>query len=471
MDIQLGELLTTPGGLLSFYGNKELLTARPAGVVIDSREVKGGEIFFALKGEQTDGHYFVKSALEKGALAAVVNNWWYQSEGEKIEAGNFLVTSDSLLALQETAHFYRSKFFIPLLAITGTTGKTTAKEMTYEVLSRKFSVLKSKGNLNNHIGVPLTLFELNQTYNIALVEMGTNHFGEIRRLTEIARPNYGLITNIGKGHLEFFGSIEGVARAKMELFESLGPEDTAFVNADDELIVQKMPPLKRVIHFSLKKQAEVKGELLGMDRFGRARFRVQNTEINLGISGVHHVYNALAAIAIGLEFGVDLASMKSALEDFRPYSKRMEIIEKQGVMIINDSYNSNPDSLRAALTVLSQMEVSGRRIAVLADMLELGESALAEHRQMGQLILELGIDYLLAYGPLATAAVDEVKKSEPKRAFHFQDKGELKDQLIKMLQPGDVVLVKGSRGMAMEGVVEEIITALSPIPDNRGESG
>jgi len=456
MDLRLAEMGKLKNCPIEYVGNENILEQPVSQVFIDSRQVQPASLFVAIRGERLDGHQFLAEAFEKGALAALVDQAYFNTQG-KIIVGNFFVVPDTIFALQQLANYYRQKFSIPFVAITGTSGKTTTKEMIEAVLSFKYNVLKTSGNLNNHIGVPLTLFQLNQKHQIALIEMGTNHFGEIKRLTEIAQPDCGLITNIGRGHLEFFGSLEGVARAKRELFEGLPPDGTAFINADDPLLMKNIPPIKRLVFYGIKNEAQIKGEFLGMLPTGETRFKVFNQEIVLQVPGMHHVYNALAAISVGLEFDINVEQIKPLLEQFKPHSKRMEIIRQNEITILNDCYNANPDSTMAALSTLKQMSVPGRKIAVLADMLELGDTAETEHREIGQQAPQMELDFLLGYGPLTRVLVQAAQKSKGIHAIHFDDKIELTDYLVSLLKPGDLVLIKGSRGMAMETVLEAII--------------
>lgn len=459
MKLTLGKLLDMPRYRIEYLGRPELLRWPMPRLVTDSRAANPGDIFLALKGEKFDGHQFVADALKKGVQLFVVSKSWFQTATDKHEQGNFLLVDDTLQALQEIGHFYRLQFDLPLLALTGSNGKTTTKEMISAILSCEYRVHKNKGNLNNHIGVPLSLLELTDEHEIAVIEMGTNHFGEISRLAELAQPTCGLITNIGPAHLEFFGSLQGVFRAKRELWQFLERNrGMAFVNVDDPLLGTHQPATTRLVTFGFEKPAEFQGHFLGLDDQGRATLKVGQESIKLGIAGMHNIYNALAAIAVGSVFDVSMAQMKAALEQFIPAARRMEVIQKHGITIINDCYNSNPASARKALLTLSQMRTNGRRVAVLADMLELGEAALPEHEAMADYIIGLGnIDWLLAYGPLSAAMIERIKRLGFKAAIHFEKKQMLIDYLKQIISRDDLLLVKGSRGMAMEEVTQHII--------------
>jgi UDP-N-acetylmuramoyl-tripeptide--D-alanyl-D-alanine ligase len=457
MDLKLHEFLEVGNCRFAYFGDEKNLSRAVAGVSTDSRLLKQEEVYFALAGENHDGHDFVTAVFQKGALAAVVKKSWWEKNKSRLENRAVFVVEDTLRALQEASHFYRLKFSLPVLGLTGTNGKTTTKEMTAAVLSQMGSVCKTTGNLNNHIGVPLTLFNLQNEHQTAVVEMGGNHFGEIARLCEIAAPQLGLITNIGRGHLEFLGGLEGVARMKMELFNSLPADGVAFVNLDDPLIVKHSARLKSKVTFGFTDEAKVRGRRLEPDKFGFPRMEVESEIFTLNLLGNHNLLNALAAAAVGLEFGISLKKIKEALENVAVPGKRLEITRRNHILILNDSYNANPDSTLAALAILKEMNVTGKKIFVFGDMLELGEAAAAEHAKIGVALSGFGVDLFLAYGPLAAEAVAAAQKSKSKIfAQHFSDKQTLIAELKKSLSAGDALLVKGSRGMKMEEVVEAL---------------
>jgi UDP-N-acetylmuramoyl-tripeptide--D-alanyl-D-alanine ligase len=459
MNLQVRELLNIKSVPVEIQGPAELLNKYVSGFSIDSRTIKPGEIFIAIKGDKFDGHQFIADVQASGASIAIVSKNWYESQDQKSAMGLYLIVPDTLVALQEIGRFYRQKFDFPLLALTGSNGKTTTKEMASAVLAEKYQVVKNRGNLNNHIGVPLSLFDFGEQHNFGVIEMGTNHFGEIARLAEIAQPTCGLITNIGPAHLEFFGSLEGVLKAKSELWQFLEQQgQIAFVNVDDTFLRSQIPAVKKVVTYGFENKADVQGKFLGLDAEGRPAFQIQGTRINLGIVGMHNIYNALAAVAVGLEFDLNLSQVKVALEKFLPTSKRMEVIRSKGMVIINDCYNSNPESARKSLLTLSQMKTDGKRIAVLADMLELGEWAAKEHRQMGDFVVSLGnIHFLLTFGPMSKLSTRQAKSLGLKNAIHFDDKKELIHYLKKSIAEKDIILIKGSRGMVMEQVTMGIL--------------
>jgi len=435
--------------------------------VIDSRNVVGGEIFFALKGERTDGHNFVEEALQRGAALAVVSKAWYEENKEKF-FDKLLVVPEVLSALHALARLYRRKFTVPIVAVGGGSGKTTTKEMIAAVLRTSYNTLATEGNLNNHIGLPLTLFGLRETTEIAVLEMGMNHKGEMLELCAIAEPTHGLITNIGKAHIEFFGTLEAIAEAEGELFEWLGKSGgTAFVNADDAWVMQVADKVMQKMlygivtptHPNRREVLDLYAEEMGLDERGRPTFKLATQEaeevLKLRMSGRHNITNALAAAAVGLNFGVSLAQVKTALENFEinPALKRMAVYEQQGIIIINDTYNANPESMRSGLQTLKSMKHSGKKIAVLGDMLELGALSESEHMLLGEFISQLELDVLFVYGKAMKATLDAAKVQTKQ---HFESKAQLAESLKELLQPGDAVLFKGSRAMKMEEVIEMI---------------
>ena len=459
LPLSLDEIVTATQAELFPWGGWAVLSHfQVEGISIDSRQVNAGELFFALRGDHFDGHNFVEQSLKRNAAAAVVAREWFENQSSNPN-GLFMIVPDTLRAFQNLAAYYRQKFSVMLVAITGTNGKTTTKEMAYQVLSKKFTVVRNQGNLNNHIGVPLTLFQLRPNISVAVVEMGANHFGEIWRLCEIARPNVGLITNVGSGHLEFFGTVRDVARAKAELFDYLDATGIALVNLDDPLVVEVAQRVQHRRTFGFSPQAEIKGTYLGMDELGCPSFNLQDEiAINLQVLGRHQAHNALAASAMGVHWGVPLTAIKQALEAYQGFSKRMEIIKLGSTLLLNDTYNANPDSTQQALKTLQHIVQNhgGRSFAVLADMLELGEQSTKAHQQIGLIASQLEIDFLLTFGKEARTISEAAQQHGLQQVFHFTDKFKIVPFLLSQLQKSDAILVKGSRGMLMEEVVEEL---------------
>ncbi len=426
------------------------------GISIDSRSLKANQVFWALKGSNFDGHDFIQDAIKKGAVALTID----KSNVHRINGTGIpvYVVPDSLAALQRLASRHRRKFSIPVLAITGTNGKTTTKEMIAWILQTRMNVHRTWGNHNNHIGVPLTLLTLNSEHEISIVELGTNHPGEIAMLSELVKPTAALITNIGRGHLEFFSNIEGVAREKTELLNSLSPRGIIFLNLDEPRLPRFSKHRKTIVSFSMTKEvpAKVMGELLKFDDDGNGKWCLNDqTIIQLKVPGVHNVRNALAASAVALHFGFSEAEIKDALERFHSYDKRMQIVQNGNVMIINDAYNANPDSYIPALQTLEHIAArhKARKIVVFGDMLELGLNSEALHHELMFNLLDFNIDALFTLGESSAMSAHLLKDRGFKNIFSFKEHHELALALKKFLHAGDIILLKGSRGMQVEKVL------------------
>ena len=448
------ELLNENFKLEGTLSKGRLPEAEIESISINSRTIKPGAVYFALDGQRFDGHDFVKSAFEKGAICCVVKKSWQADQ--KSAASRMLVrVADPLDSLQQLAKNYRSNYNIPVLAITGTNGKTTTKEMIAAVLAARYQIIKTIGNLNNHIGLPLSLMQLDKKSEIAVLEMGANHSGEIKTLCDIAAPTHGLITNVGSGHLEFFGSVNKVAKAKAELFDSLPSDGGAFVNLDDERIKKIKRHVSDQVTFGFQPEADIKGQFLEMNDSGCAGFRLQDTvDIQLQTPGRHKIYNALAAAAAGIYWQVPIKNIADVLANFSSYSKRMELYQLGNTTILLDAYNSNPDSLTAALESLNYLaqKREGRAIAVLGDMLELGDYSENAHQRAGEQAAHMNLDALFLYGDFSLACKQGYINSKGKYAQIYSDKTELAQGLFDFIKNGDLILIKGSRGMAMETV-------------------
>ncbi|MBI4418439.1 MAG: UDP-N-acetylmuramoyl-tripeptide--D-alanyl-D-alanine ligase [Ignavibacteriales bacterium] len=441
-----------------------------SGVTIDSRTVQPGALFVALKGERVDGHNFVTKAVSAGARVVMIERRWALANEALLLSLPVprLVVDDSVRGLGELARIHRSKFELPVLAIAGSNGKTTTKDMIAAVLGAKYSVLATEGNLNNHLGVPLTLFRLESTHEVAVVEIGTNHPGEITYLCEILLPTHGLITNVGHEHLEFFKTLAGVAKAEGELFDWLqtyrSKTGRIFLNGDDPYLSRWRRKLRKLMVYGFEaSRPTVRGTSLALSSSACAIFSVRGRQrssfsVTLATPGLHTALNALAAAAVGLSFRVPATGIQRALEQFHPSGKRMEVLHLDGVTVLNDTYNANPDSVRAALRTLVALKTRGKRIAVLADMLELGKTAEQLHRDIGREANRAGIQYLLTYGPLSAATHDA---SSALFKVHYDQKNVLAEYLSELVTGGDIVLVKGSRGMKMEDVVTFLKERLS----------
>ena len=418
------------------------------GVSTDSRRIGSGEVFWVLRGDRFDGHDFVEQVQEKALFSVIADDQAHRFEEKPFPLA---LVPDTLNALQELAGLHRSRFNIPLLALTGSNGKTTVKEMIYTVLSSKMNVHKTEGNLNNHIGCPLTLLKLNRKHQAAVIELGSNHPGEIKTLSEIARPSQALVTNVGAAHLEFFGDTQTVAKEKLSLFGALPANGIIYKNLDDPFIQKFDCGGRTTVSFSRKEKADARGELLEIDAKGRARFILNGSrEIHLQVPGKHNVQNALAAAAVGLRFGLSETEIGEALEAYASTDKRMQVIEKSGVTFLNDTYNANPDSTSAALTALKEMSVSGRIFVVLGDMLELGSGSGEWHSKIIAQALELNPAGVFLFGSAMRRAAERTGG-----VLVFDSRHAIALELKERLRSGDLVLLKGSRGMRMEKIIEE----------------
>ena len=430
-----------------------------SGVSTDSRSLTAGQIFVALSGERFDGHEHVAEALERGASAAIVDRRRIVDLGRLAGADRLLPVDSPLRAMGRLARQYRRRFDIPVVAVTGSAGKTTAKEMIAAVLERRYPVLRTPANENNEIGVPRALLGLTAKHGAAVVEMGARHAGDIAYLCRIAQPTVGVLLNVGAAHLEVFGSVERVAKAKGELLDFTGGESClALVNADDCVIAREAKRTKgRLLGFGWRRESHFSGEGLALDQEGCGHFSLQNISFQLHVPGRHNAHNALAAIAVGAECGISLRDTASALSAFRPVHLRSEILRIRGIRVINDCYNANPGSVRAALDLTADMAVSGRRIAVLGDMLELGEWSRQLHEEVGRHAAER-VDLMLGTGPLSAYTVRGAIAAgmAPTSARHFSDRSQLLEHLQRELVEGDLVLVKASRGVALESIVEAL---------------
>ena len=435
-------------------------------VSIDSREISATDFFFAITGESHDGHGFAGSVIDQGVRGLAINR---QKAGHlpiaAWEAKNVtcIAVADTTRALGALAAFNRRRATVSVAAITGSNGKTTTRKLTAGVVARQFNTLATSGNFNNEIGLPLTLLGLSPDHQWAVVELGTNNPGEIARLTEICSPDIGVITNIGPAHLEGLGSLDGVMREKGDLIKGLGPNGKAVLNADDSRALQLARETRHeVLLYGQSKDATIRAEEIKEDGqtisflliFGRESIAVQ-----LNTPGRYMISNSLGAAAVGYLLGISAATVKAGLESFKPISGRMNICHlPNGVNMIDDTYNANPESMTAALATLQQMRAGGRKIFVAGNMLELGAQAPELHRQVGAAAAGTHIDRLYASGEHAAAlAAGARQEGMPPAETITGSREEILENLIGWLQPGDLVLVKGSRGMAMEKVVEGLM--------------
>lgn len=431
----------------------------------DSRTIKKGEIFWSLRGDNFDGQLFVKDSAARGALFAVVRLDF--TDREVPAQFPLLRVPDTLSALQELASLHRRRFTIPLIGVTGSNGKTTLKEMIAHILTRRFRVHKTEGNYNNHIGCPLTLLKLNQQHEVAVIEMGTNHPGEINMLTQIGAPTRAIITNIGGAHLENFVTVAAIAKEKLTLFDAIPEDGVLYKNLDDPYIAAYDRAKTFSIGYSLTKQADVEGRVVSFNERGCGRFTLNNSiEIQLQAGGLHNIKNALAAAAVGGQFGLSAREIKEALESYSPFSKRMQTMLWQGVTFINDAYNANPDSMKAAFQTLQSMRISGRLFLVLGDMFELGPGGIQMHRDVLETALNLNPQRIMVMGLLMAEARSLFNSESIGKIHYYDDYALLANDLQSCLKSGDCVLIKGSRGMTMEKIFNYFNDLMSqPKPD------
>jgi UDP-N-acetylmuramoyl-tripeptide--D-alanyl-D-alanine ligase len=432
---------------------------------VDSRTVQPGDLFFALRGPAHDGHAYVGQVFQKGAVAAVVDR-------EVEVSGVVLRAEDSLRALQAIARAARQAFPGDVVAVTGSAGKTTTKDVIAEMLAVSMKTAKNEGNLNNHVGLPLSVLRLPEDAHAAVLEIGMNHAGEIRELAAIAKPNVGVVTNVGYAHIEFFESPEGIAAAKRELIESLEWSGTAVLNADDAR-VSEFPFAGRRILYGQSENADVRAEAVEYSMDG-TRFRVGETQFTTALTGRHSVSNILAGIAVAGIYGIEPEELTGSVGRLVPGKMRGERFLHPfaggEVLVYNDCYNSNPDAVRAMLDVLRDTPAR-RRIAVLGEMLELGRWAEALHRDVGSYAAEQGIDVLVGIRGAACCTLDAAMRAGLRAgaAFFFEDPSEAGKHVAAIAQAGDAILFKGSRGVHVEEALDAFLS--SEDPEAAGKTG
>jgi len=455
------ELVRATGGSIIF-GER---TGCCRGISTDSRKTERENLFVALQGKNFNGHDFIKRALIKGAAGIITSSRDSLKHAQHILKGKrqkpfFIQVPDTLTAYQEIARSYRKKFHPTVIGVTGSNGKSTTKEMIASVAESRYSTLKNKGNFNNHIGLPMTLFNLHGEIEVAVLEMGMSNIGEIKRLCEISVPSIGVVTNVGIAHL---GSIDKVREAKGELISYLGEKGTAILNNDDPNVSSYRERCAgRVITFGIKNEADIRAGIISREGRGhkiRLRYEGDKREMTLPAPGFHNIYNALAAAAAGIALNIGLDEISEALESYSPLPMRMEYIRVGNVLIINDAYNANPSSMQAAIKTLSAMSEKGKKILVAGDMLELGDKSDEAHREMARMAVQEGIDYLFSLGDKSHIAAKEAMSSgmARDRVYRCEDLMETVLILDEELEDGDCVMIKGSRGMKMERIVEELI--------------
>lgn len=456
VSVKLSEIIKeTDGKVLCGDANIEITD-----VVTDSRKITKGCLFVPLVGERFDGHDFIEKAIDSGAVAT------FTSKDIKCDDKNATVirVNDTLAALRQTAQYYRSMFDIPVVGLTGSVGKTTTKEMVAQVLSQKMNTLKTEGNFNNEIGLPLTVFRLDNSHECAVLEMGMSGFGEIERLSSVAKPDLAMITNIGMSHIELLGSQENIYKAKSEIFNNVKKGGTVIINGDDPILKKHLAEIEHKT-YTVGKNADcdavasdiavsAESVCFKFSGFGKS------FDVKLNIPGEHNVYNALFAITTGICFGVSDDDIIRALAEFRPANMRMDTISHNGYKIINDCYNAAPDSMNAALKVLGAY--SGKKIAVLGDIACLGEYSFEAHKGVGASVVLNNIDELLTVGEQAKFIAQGAFESgmDSSKIHSYDSAEELNSHLSSVLEPGCYVLVKASRVMELEKVTEFMINSL-----------
>lgn len=455
------DLVRATGGEVLYGGGDTTF----GGVGIDSRTVEDHMVFVALRGENHDGHRFIDQVVAGGVRGIVVERAARASlehEAWRDQGVTCVVVDDTMRALGALAAYQRSRFPIPVVAITGSNGKTTTRRMTTLVMAQKYRVLATQGNLNNEVGLPLTLFNLSETHQAAVVELGMNHAGEIDRLGAICRPTIGMITNVGPAHIEFLGSMEAVASAKEELVRHIEPQGHVVLNRDDPYVfaMASRAPCPATF-FGTHSEAHVRAEAIETRSKGTAFTMVlpaQRLPVQLNVTGRFMVGNALAAAAVGHLAGIEGGQIKAALEAFQPVGGRLEALQlKNGVHVIDDTYNANPASMAAAFESFTELKGSDRGYLILGDMLELGDQAEQLHRQVGELAAKSRPAKIYAYGEYAGSVVQGAHSAGMSEKNLFTgSKSAIAADAIQRLAAGDWVLVKGSRGSAMETVVEAI---------------
>ena len=463
MNISLQEIVDAVGGELCNAASADKLFI--SGVSIDTRECLDGKLFVPFVGANVDGHNFLHSAYEKGANCTLT---------EKIIDTDkpYILVKSTFEALKDFAKYYRSLFNIPVIGITGSVGKTTTKDLTASILSQKYKTLKTEGNFNNEIGLPLTIFKLDNSIEVLVLEMGMNHFGEIHNLSKIAKPNICLITNIGEAHIENLGSREGILKAKSEIFDYMDKDGKAILNGDNDMLITLKDKLENPYFYYLNKNDDSE-EFTAYDIKHKGiqgvscRLKILEDEfdVDIPISGEYMVYNAIAGAMVGKFLELTNDEIQRGIQEFRPSKNRMDILNVKGYTIINDVYNASPTSVKSAIDVLCNQD--GRKVCILGDMFELGEYANEMHYDVGSYAVEKGINLIICIGELSAkmhdGACDKYKelsikdnnKSSIPQIAYFNSQEEFFNNSRDLFNDGDTILVKASRGMHFENIIEK----------------
>jgi UDP-N-acetylmuramoyl-tripeptide--D-alanyl-D-alanine ligase len=426
-------------------------------ISIDTRSLRKGDAYIALRGDRFDGHDFIPDAIQKGASTVVYDQAQFVDKlsGDVVA----LQVSDTLQFLMEFSGWYRSQFQSTVFALTGSTGKTTTKEMLAAILSLEKVTLKTPKNQNNFIGVPLTLFEFQKMTEVAVIELGTNHPGEISALTQIVQPTHAAITNIGSGHIGFFGSKKAIYKEKTALFDGLRKDSTIYLNVEDPYLSSYVNSTLKIQTYGLRNSSIYRASDMGMDERGHIRFNINDGPgIQLSIPGKHQLMNGVLAASVALDLGISMSNVKKGLEAVEAQEKRMELSNWEGITLVNDAYNSNPESLKAAIDFVCDLPLraGNKKIVVLGDMLELGEKSEIEHRIIGEYLQNKNINVVFCYGLFSNLILEGLDNNHPSSMIKgiFDTHENLARTLKDLLQEGDILLLKGSRGMQMEKILD-----------------
>lgn len=445
------------GCLIAKDKNIDLSSIFIKGVSTDTRNIKIDDLFIPLKGNNFDGHKFINMAFEKGAVCTLSEDETENLYNDKI----IIKVKSTKQALMDLAQFYRSLFDIPVVAITGSAGKTTTKDIIASVLSQKYNVLKTEGNFNNEIGLPLTVFKIDNSTEVVVLEMGMNHFGEIHNLSKIAVPDVAVITNIGVSHIENLGSREGILKAKCEIFDYLSSLGIIIVNGDDDMLNKINDNKHKIYKYGLKYQNEFYADEIEEKGIEGIKCQIHTPEnffyVNIPVPGKHTIYNSLAAAGVGICMGLSKEEIKNGIENFQPTKMRMNIIKTKRYSIINDVYNSNPSSVKAGIDVISS--VKGRKVCILGDMLELGNFSNELHREIGEYAVSNNIDIIICIGTMSKYMFEgacKMRKNENQRIYYFETQEDFFCEMNNIINKNDTILVKASRGMKFEKTIEKI---------------
>lgn len=431
------------------------------GVTTDSRKVAKDNLFIPLVGEKFDGHDYIDQCFNSGASVCLT-----QKVIPVTDNCCAILVKDTGKALRDLAKWHRNKFDIPVVGITGSVGKTSTKDMIACVLSKKYEVLKTQGNFNNEIGLPLTLLNLEEKHEAAVIEMGMSGFGEISRLTAVAQPEVAVITNIGVSHIEKLGSQQGILKAKLEILEGLKPGGLVVLNGDDPLLRDQNGKLGfRTVFYGMDASLDYCAQNYQSLGEEGTTFSIslkgETYIVRIPVPGVHNVYNALAAIAAGIEMNMPVDTIIDGIAEYSPGNMRQNIVSHKGIKIINDAYNASPQSMQAAINVLEELSAKTRGIAVLGDMLEMGDMSSELHYSVGSFIKEKRISYLISVGSASENITKAVSDSgnDSIVTCHFENNSEALNYLLGIIKSGDYILIKGSRGMKMEQIAEGILNS------------